>query len=111
MATATVTFRQLLAGINAYPIPPLALNGIGAARGLDLDATASTEGIKGSSYRLARADTLMWLADAPNIAQGGQNYSFSEDQRDRFRNEAQAVYDELEPDTKRTQYGYKGSRL
>lgn len=111
MATATVTFRQLLAGINAYPIPPLALNGIGAARGLDLDATATTEGITGDSYRLARADTLMWLADAPNIAQGGQNYSFSEDQRDRFRNEAQAVYDELEPDAKRTKYGYKGSRL
>lgn len=107
----TVTFRDLMRGINAYPVPPATLNGIAVARGLDLDANATAEGIAGKPYRLSRADLLMWLAGAPNISQGGQNYSFSDEQREQFRSEAQAELDELEPDTKHTKYGYKGSRL
>lgn len=110
MAT-TVTFYDLLAGINAYPISPRTLSGIGATRGLDLEQVATTEGIASDAYRLSRADVLMWLSDAPDVSQGGQNYSFSDEQRARFRNEANAIYAELDTESKNTTYGYKGSRL
>lgn len=105
------TVLETLKAINAYPIPSSTLTRVATARGLDLAATATKEGMRGGEYRLATADLLLWLADAPNIAQGGQNYSFSEDQRERFRSEGQAILDELEPDAKHTRYGYKGSRL
>lgn len=108
---AEVTFYDLLRGINAYPIPPTALIGIAAVRGLDLEEEVLNDSVASDSWRLARADVLMWLADAPNVAQGGQNYSFTDEQRKRFRDEAQAVYDELEPDEHKAKYGYKGSRL
>lgn len=105
------TFRDMLKAINAYPIPHSTITSVCVGRGVDPEAEATKEGMQGADYRLARADLMLWLADAPNIAQGGQNYSFSEDQRDRFRNEAQSVLDELEPETSHTKYGYKGSRL
>lgn len=105
------TVLDTLKAINAYPIPPSTLTRVATARGLDLNATATKEGMRGEEYRLATADLLLWLADAPNIAQGGQHYSFSEDQRARFRSDGQAILDELEPDTKHAKYGYKGSRL
>ena len=107
-----LTFRDTLAGLNAYPIPPRTLMSIGVARGLDLDAEATKDSINGTPYRLAYADVMMWLADAPNIAQGGQNYSFTDEQRTKFRAEAQSIYEELEPESlRRVKYGYKGSRL
>lgn len=101
----------MLAGLNAYPIPPHALQGIGVARGLDLDAEATQDGVKDRAYRLAYADVLMWLAGAPDVAQGGQSYSFTDEQRNRFRAEAQSILDELEAEQRTTIYGYKGSRL
>ena len=107
----TLTLRDLLAGINAYPIPPLTLIGIGEARGLDISATATQESMKSKAYRLCRADVLMWLAGAPDISQGGQSYSFTDEQRNRFRAEAQGIMDELEAEQRTTIYGYKGSRL
>ena len=105
------TVLDTLKAISAYPIPQATLASVAAARGLDLYAEVSEDDFKEASYRLARADVLIWLSCAPNIAQGGQNYSFNEEQRKQLRGEAMAIYGELEQDTKRTVYGYKGSRL
>lgn len=97
-----------------YPTPSLMLEGISARRGLALSEEATQERLGSGAYNLAKADLLMWLSLAPNVSQGGQSYSFSEDQRQQFRNEANALYKQFAADDsapRKPKYGYKGSRI
>ncbi|MCF0187943.1 MAG: hypothetical protein HUK04_00390 [Bacteroidaceae bacterium] len=107
------TFIEHLKGINRYPIPQRTLAEVGERRSITLTADAAQEELSGKAYRLAKADLLLWLSLAPNISQGGQSYTFSEEQRKQMRNEANAIYQELEPTqaTAMPTFGYKGSRL
>lgn len=107
------TILDALKGINAYPVPPHTLNSIAAARGLTLADAATRETLNGKDFKLATADVLMWLSKAPNISQGGQSYSFSEEQRKDLRNEANALYTECDEDKTAIlpKFGYKGTRL
>lgn len=102
-----------LKGINAYPVPLRAFNEIAEGRGLDLDGDTSLNVLKSKDYRLAKADVLMWLADAPNISQGGQSYTFSEEQRANFRRCADTLYAECEEEESlsKPKFGYKGKNL
>lgn len=102
-----------LKGINAYPIPMRTLVETAERRGVELMETSRQESLKSKPYRLAKADLLLWLSLAPNITQGGQTYSFTDEQRKRMRQEAQGIYDELEPEANAgcVTYGYKGDRL
>lgn len=107
------TVLEALKGVNAYPVPIRTLVETAELRGLTLEE-AATQGVMGSTaYKLAKADLLLWLAFAPNITQGGQSYSFTDEQRQQFRNQAKALYDECgeESAVTKTIYGYKGSRL
>lgn len=106
------TLLSSLQAINAYPVPQSFIETAAASRGLDLSAEITQEALKSREYRLAYADLLMWLSEAPNVSQGGQSYSFNEDQRLKLRNKALDIYDELgEDDAPKTTFGYKGSRL
>lgn len=107
------TILDALKGINAYPVPPHTLNGIAVVRGLTLTDTATREILSGRQFKLAKADVLMWLSKAPNISQGGQSYSFSEEQRKDLRNEAKGLYTECGEDKTDIlpKFGYKGTRL
>ncbi len=107
------TILEALKGINAYPIPPHTLNGIAEVRDLSLADTATRETLNGKDFKLATADVLMWLSKAPNISQGGQSYSFSEEQRKNLRNEANGLYTECDEDKSAIlpKFGYKGTRL
>lgn len=107
------TVLEALKGVNAYPIPLRTLVKTAERRGLSLEGEATYDLLSGRDYRLARADLLLWLSIAPNITQGGQSYSFTDEQRRDMRNEAQALYDEFEEDAPQTKpvYGYKGDRL
>lgn len=103
-----------LKGINAYPIPIRTLIETADKRGLNLDTEAAEEVLKGKNYNLAKADLLLWLSFAPNISQGGQNYSFTDEQRTQLRNHAKALYKDFDDDSgsaNKPIYGYKGSRL
>lgn len=103
-----------LKAVNAYPIPLRTLDETAVRRGVFLTAEATQEALLDKAYNLAKADLLLWLSYAPNISQGGQSYSFSEEQRKQLKNEAYALYNEFEEDesAKPTAvYGYKGSRL
>ena len=107
------TVLESLKGINSYPIPLRTLVETAERRGVSLNDTSSQEVLTGKAYRLATADLLLWLSLAPNVTQGGQSYSFTDEQRKQFRNSAFSIYEELGEDegvTKPT-YGYKGSRL
>lgn len=104
---------EALRGINPYPIPLRTLIETTERRGVELTAEATQEVMAGKAYRLAKADLLIWLSLAPNISQGGQSYSFTDEQRRDLRREAKGIYDELEPAAGGgcVTYGYKGDRL
>ena len=107
-----MTILEALRSINAYPIPERTISEIAARRGLGSVSEASVAALTGEAFNLAKADVLVWLSYAPNVTQGGQSYSFSDEQRERFRQEAAALLEEFgEGEAMRTRYGYKGSRL
>lgn len=107
-----LTIAEALRGVNAYPVPPRTLFAIAAKRGLDAAEEVSPDILSSRPFRLCEADLLMWLSYAPDVSQGGQSYSFTDEQRQRMRGEAQQLYDEFgEEYIPKTIYGYKGNRL
>lgn len=111
MANSTI---DALRSLSAYPVPERALVEAATRRGLDLEAEATATILTSASYRLAVADIYLWLSMAPNISQGGQSFSFTEEQRTDFRRRAMSIYGELEPSETASAgvvYGYKGNRL
>lgn len=107
-----VIILEALKGINAYPIPLRTIVESALRRGVDIYEELSEEMSRTRGYNLCKADLLMWLSFAPAVSQGGQSYSFTDEQRLRMRNEAKALYDEFEEEEgARTTYGYKGKRL
>lgn len=108
------TLLSSLRAVNAYPVPQSFIETAAASRGLDLTAEITQDALKSKEYRLAYADLLMWLSQAPSVSQGGQSYAFDNEQRQQFRNEANALYKEFGDDditAAKLLYGYKGSRL
>lgn len=108
-----ITISEALKGTNAYPVPATKLEEVAVLRGVTLTDTATQDVLKSRVYKLAKADVLLWLSHAPNITQGGQSYSFTDEQRQQFRNQAKTLYDECGEVSAATKpiYGYKGSRL
>ena len=105
---------ESLKGVSAYPIPMNEIMGACQRRYLSYYDEATKDILDSKAFNLVKADLLLWLSIAPNISQGGQSYSFSDQQRKDLRNQAQALYAEFEPDgsaVQRPVYGYKGSRL
>lgn len=108
-----ITISEALKGTNAYPVPATKLEEVAVLRGLTLTDTATQDVLTSRAYKLAKADILLWLSHAPNITQGGQSYSFTDEQRQQFRNQAKTLYNECGEVSAATKpiYGYKGSRL
>ena len=107
------TVLETLKSVSAYPVPLRTLVETAEKRGVVLTDTATQEAMIGKAYKLAKADLLLWLSLAPNMGQGGQSYSFTDEQRQQFRNQAKALYDECGEVSAATKplYGYKGSRI
>ena len=110
-----VTVLEALKGVNAYPIPPRTIEAVAHKRHLVLCDEATREVQQSKAYNLAVADLLRWLSEAPDVSQGGQSYSFTDDQRREFRNRASGLYADFgagnEAGAAKPIYGYKGSRL
>ena len=108
------TVLESLRGISSYPIPLRTLDETAERRGVKLTDAATQKVLNSRGYNLCKADLLLWLALAPNVTQGGQSYSFTDEQRMRFRNAAKALYKEFKDEEAvqaSTIYGYKGHRL
>jgi len=106
------TILEALKGINSYPVPLRTFTEIAERRGVTLTTATTMEILKSREFNLCRADVLLWLSYAPDITQGGQSYSFTDEQRTDLRNLAQQIYEELEEENApKTIYGYKGKRL
>ena len=108
-----MTVFESLQGINAYPVPTRSLVTMLTKRGLTPEETVTQDTLEDMRFNLARADVLFWLSMAPNVSQGGQSYSFTEEQRSRLRQEAMDLYGQWEPesDVNKSIYGYKGDTL
>lgn len=104
-----------LKSVSMYPIPIRTLNETIERRGLRQEEEATQEVMRGAKYNLALADILIWLSLAPDISQGGQSFSFTDEQRIQFRNRAnklkQQYQSAAEAALDKPTYGYKGSRL
>lgn len=110
-----MTVIEALRSVDAYPIPLRTLVITAKARGLVPTDEVSAVILKSKMYNLALADLIMWLSTAPDVSQGGQTYSFTDEQRRQFRNRAEGLYGDFGADdeagTPKSIYGYKGSRL
>ena len=108
------TLLDSLKGVNAYPVPLRTLDEVATRRGVTLTDETTKEKLQSREYNLAKADLMLWVSFAPNVSQGGQSYSFSEEQRKQLKKAAYALYDEFEEDEAdkpKATFGYKGSRL
>lgn len=90
---------ESLKSLTAYPIPTATLVNIIEEVGLDSPQAEATSEIRHTKvYKRAKAHVYSFLAEAPNVSQGGISYSFSEDERSRFRKRAAAILEELGDD-------------
>lgn len=107
------TVLESLKGINAYPIPRRTLLRIIEYRNLWINDDANADLMRSKEYQLAKADLLIWLAGAPNVTQGGQSFTFTDEQRNGFRRQAREIYEQSEPESNIgcVTFGYKGDRL
>ena len=107
------TIIDALKGINGYPIPRLTLLSIIDNRGLFEGEELTQDILRSAEFKLAQADMLMWLSLAPNVSQGGQTYSFTDEQRMQLRNKANGIYKDAisEGSAPKPIYGYKGNKL
>lgn len=104
-----MTIQQSLKSINAYPIPQYTIQDIADARSLELTGEATADERKKDAYRLAKADVLKWLSQAPNISQAGISYSLTDEERRSMRKQANAIYEDCgEIDSSFIKFGYKG---
>lgn len=109
------TLADILLSLTAYPLPRRVVDAIALRRGIDPEAAADPEALLSHPCLLAEADTLVWLSQAPAVSQGGQSYSFTDQQRAAFRTRAASLYRQCDvtppDDVVKAEYGYKGSRL
>lgn len=104
---------QSLKSLSGYPIPLATIQDVANGIGISVDAEATGE-IRGSKeFKRAKARVYLYLSKAPNVSQGGISYNFSEEDRRRFRQEAESILDEIgdNADGLGVTYGYKGEDL
>lgn len=104
------TIAQGLKGVNAYPVHPDVLETTCIRRGLRMSDPLTAQVMQGKAYNLAIADLYMWIADAPDVSQGGQSFTLSDTERKALRNKAATLYTEHHEGAA-TVYGYKGDKL
>jgi len=103
---------DILRGLNGYPVPTPALISISEQCGLT--GFEDTSMIDYSDVRLKRAKayTYLYLSLAPNVSQGGISYSFTAEDKNRFRKLAAGLFgeigDEEALETTGDQFGWLG---
>ncbi len=105
-----MTISAALKSISNYPIPTSAIENMADEAGIADTTQTVTPAIRATaSFKRATAYAYRFLADAPNITQGGISYTFSPEERKRFAKRASAILDDLgEGDQAETQCGYIG---
>ena len=87
-----------LRAMSSYPIPQSTIDNIIDEAGLDAEADITKEIRASDEFKKAKALTYAFLAEAPNITQGGISYTFSQDERSRFEQKSNSLLTELGED-------------
>lgn len=109
----SMTILQSLKSLSSYPIPTATIQNVAEGVGLDVDAEVTLEVRSEKQFKRAQAKVYIFLSEAPNVSQGGISYSFSDEERRRFRLRAENILDEIgdTEDLPGVEYGYKGEYL
>ena len=104
---------QSLRSLSSYPIPTATIEEVAEGVGLAIDTELTQELRKDKRFKRAQARVYMFLSEAPNVSQGGISYSFSEEERRRFRLRAENLLEQIGDATSEAgvEYGYKGEDL
>lgn len=102
-----------LKSLSGYPIPLATIKDVADEVGLDIDVELTQEIRNSKEFKRAKAQVYFFLSEAPNVSQGGISYSFSEEERRRFRLRAESILDEIGDSgiASGVEYGYKGEEL
>lgn len=84
--------------ISSYPMPSSTIESILEEAGLDAVADITKEIRASDGFKKAKALAYAFLAEAPNITQGGISYTFSQDERSRFEKKSNSLLAELGED-------------
>jgi len=104
---------QSLRSLSSYPIPTATIEDVAEGVGLAIDTELTQELRKDKRFKRAQARVYMFLSEAPNVSQGGISYSFSEEERRRFRLRAENLFEQIGDAASEAgvEYGYKGEDL
>lgn len=104
---------QSLKSLSGYPIPLATIKDVADEVGLDIDVELTQEIRNSKEFKRAKAQVYFFLSEVPNVSQGGISYSFSEEERRRFRLRAENILDEIGDSgiASGVEYGYKGEEL
>lgn len=106
-----MTVTEALKSLSNYPVPTVTLLRVAAERGLDPAGEMNAGSFADKKYKLAEADILTWISNAPSFSEGGVSISYSEKDKAEMRSKAERVYKENGETTGTVQFGYKGSTL
>nr|WP_308570821.1 hypothetical protein [uncultured Prevotella sp.] len=99
---------EALRALSSYPVPPFVVNNITDEQGLNPGDDITPAIRQTAAFTKAKAAVYYFLADAPNISQGGVTYSFSEDERSRMKSKADAMLNGIGASGDSGTYGYIG---
>jgi hypothetical protein len=104
---------QSLKSLSNYPIPSETIQNVSEGVGLDFNAVLTVELRQDNKFKWAQAHIYFFLSEAPNVSQAGISYSFSDEERERFKLKAESIIDEIGDDGSSigVSFGYKGADL
>lgn len=107
------TVFQSLKCLSSYPIPSATIENVAEESGLNASDNVTVEVRKSKSFMLTKAGIYDFLSEAPNISQSGISFSFSEDERKRFKTKADSLrrVAGYEDAANQAVYGYQGEDL
>ncbi len=104
------TISNSLRGLTNYPVPLAVFDDAAEEQGLDPEGQMDADTRSGKAYKRAKARIYDFLSEAPNITQAGISYSYTDEDRKRFKQKAESLRSEA--DGNRTgKFGYQGEDL
>mgnify|MGYP006873237307 CR=1 FL=1 len=107
-----MTILQSLKSLSGYPVPQLSLENAIEEAGLSAGTVIDAQIRSSAAYKRAKAHVYLFLAEAPDVSQGGISYSFSDEDKKLFRTQAEALLDEIGDESIASDnYGWQGEDL
>lgn len=107
-----MTILESLRSLSGYPIPTITIEDIADSVGLHYLNELTPELRNSAEFKRAKANVYLWLASAPNVSQNGISYNFTEDERKRFKTNAENILKEIDNSNLLVNnFGYKGEDL